>query len=113
VIESNDDSRITVAIQRTFAVTLALPFSVNVHVFLLAPPLEQAPDQITSRSFVARSVIELPTVNDADPVLPTATLMPAGVEIARVCQRGVSRDAGGCTRDAKIVTAHVTPLTPG
>ena len=67
----------------TFAVTLAGPFSVNVHVFVLLPPLEQEPDQTTSRLSVARSVIEVPTVNDADPVLPTATLIPVGVEVTR------------------------------
>ena len=49
----------------TLAVTEALPFSVNVQVFVLLPPLEQAPDQMTSRSFVARSVIAVPTANDA------------------------------------------------
>ena len=53
------------------AVTEALPFNVNVQVFVLLPPLEQAPDQMTSRSFVARSVIAVPTVNDAEPLLPT------------------------------------------
>ena len=75
---------------RTFAVTLAVPFSVNVHVFLLLPPLEQAPDQMTSRLLVALSVIEVPTVNDAEPVLPTATLMPAGVEVTRCPLRPVA-----------------------
>ena len=33
----------------TLAVTDALPVSVNVHVRVLVPPLEQAPDQIASR----------------------------------------------------------------
>ena len=53
------------------------------HVFVLFPPLEHAPDQITSRPFVALNVIDVPVVNDADPVLPTATLMPAGLEVTR------------------------------
>jgi hypothetical protein len=52
---------------------VAFPFSVNVQVLVLFPPLEQAPDQMTSRSLVARSVITVPTVKDADPLLPTAT----------------------------------------
>jgi hypothetical protein len=30
------------------AVTVALPATVNVQVFVLFPPLEQAPDQMTS-----------------------------------------------------------------
>src|SRR5438046_3838189 len=33
----------------TLALTEAAPVRVNVHVFALLPPLEQAPDQITSR----------------------------------------------------------------
>jgi hypothetical protein len=74
----------------TLAVTEALPFNVNVQVFVLLPPLEQAPDQMTSRSFVARSVIAVPTVNDAEPLLPTETLMPAGVEVTRSPPRPVA-----------------------
>jgi len=64
----------------TFAVTVAVPLSVNVHVFVLLPPLEHAPDQIASRPFETLSVIEVPVANDADPVLPTATLIPAGLD---------------------------------
>jgi hypothetical protein len=65
----------------TFAVADALPFKVNVHVFSLFPPLEHAPDQIASRPFEMLSVIDVPAANDADPVLPTATLSPEGVEL--------------------------------
>ncbi len=65
------------------AVTEALPVTVNVHVFALFPPLEHAPDQITSRVLVALSVIDVPVANVAEPVLPTATLIPAGVEVTR------------------------------
>jgi hypothetical protein len=72
------------------AVTDALPFSVNVQVFVLFPPLEQAPDQKTSRSFVARSVIAVPMANDAEPVLPTATLIPVGVDVTRSPLRPVA-----------------------
>ena len=56
---------------------------VNVQVFTLFPPLEHAPDQITSRPFEALNVIEVPVVNDPDPELPTATLMPAGLDVTR------------------------------
>jgi len=65
----------------TFAVTDALAFSVNVHVLVLLPLLEQAPDQIASRPFETLSVMDVPVANDADPVLPTATLTPEGVEL--------------------------------
>ena len=72
------------------AVTAAFASSVNVQVFVLFPPLEQAPDQMTSRLFVALSVIDAPIVNEAEPVLPTATLMPAGVEVTRSPPRPVA-----------------------
>ena len=74
----------------TLALTEAAPVRVNVHVFALLPPLEQAPDQITSRVFVALSVIEVPVVNVAEPVLPTATLIPAGLEVTRSPPRPVA-----------------------
>jgi hypothetical protein len=72
------------------AVTAAFVFNVNVQVFVLFPPLEHAPDQTTSRSFVARSVIDVPAANDAEPLLPTATLMPAGLEVTRSPLRPVA-----------------------
>jgi hypothetical protein len=62
------------------AVTLAAPPSVKVHVRTLLPPLEQAPDQMAERPLVTLSVIEVPTVNDAEELLPVAALMPAGLD---------------------------------
>lgn len=70
--------------------TEAFPLSVKVHVFVLFPPLEQAPDQMTSRLSVALSVIAVPVANDAEPLLPTATLMPVGVEVTRSPLRPVA-----------------------
>ena len=67
----------------TLALTEALPVSVNVHDFTLFPALEQAPDQITSRVFDALSMTDVPVVNVAEPVLPTATLIPTGLEVTR------------------------------
>jgi len=67
----------------TFAVTDAAPVIVNVQLFDLFPPLEQAPDQMASRPFETLSVIAVPVVKDADPVLPTATSIPAGLEVTR------------------------------
>ena len=63
--------------------TVAVPAIVNVHVFVLFPPLEHAPDQIAPRPFVTLRVIEVPVVNDPDPELPTATLIPAGLDVTR------------------------------
>ncbi len=60
------------------ALTDALPFSVNVHVFLLLPPLEHPPDQIASLPFEALKVIDVPEVNDADAVLPALTSKATG-----------------------------------
>jgi hypothetical protein len=65
----------------TLAVTAAVPFSVNVQVLLLLPLLEHAPDQMALRSPETVSVIDVPVENDADAVLPTATLMPDGLEV--------------------------------
>jgi hypothetical protein len=65
------------------AVTEAFAFRVNVHVFVLAPPLEHAPDQIASRPLLTLSVIAVPAVNVADPLEPTVTLMPEGVDVTR------------------------------
>ena len=55
----------------------------NLHVFVLLPLLEHAPDQTASRSLVTLSVIDAPTENDAEPALPTDTLMPAGLDVTR------------------------------
>ena len=85
----------------TLAVTLALAFSVNVQVRVLLPPLEHAPDQTASRPFETLSVIELPTANDADPVLPTLTLIPAGLDVTRSPLRPVA------------VTVNVAPCVAG
>jgi len=74
----------------TLAVTDASPASVNVHDFVLFPALEHAPDQIPSRPFEIVSVIDVPVVNGADPVPPTATLIPAGLEVTRSPLRPVA-----------------------
>lgn len=60
--------------------TDALALMVNVQVFVLMPPLEQAPDQTTSRPLDTFNVTEVPLANDAVPVLPVDTLIPAGVD---------------------------------
>lgn len=67
----------------TLALTDALPLIVNVQLLVLLPPLEQAPDQITSRPFEALSEIDVPVANAAEPLPPTATLIPAGLDVIR------------------------------
>ena len=63
--------------------TEAAPFNVKVQLRCLFPPLEQAPDQIASRPFDTLSVIDVPVANDAEPLLPVETLMPAGLDVIR------------------------------
>ena len=56
----------------------------------MSPPLEQAPDQMASRPLETLSVIDVPLANGADPVLPTETLIPAGLETTRSPLRPVA-----------------------
>jgi hypothetical protein len=74
-----------------------------VHVFVLFPPLEHAPDQIASRPFVTVNWIDAPALNVADPLEPTATLMPAGADVTRSPLRPV----------AETVNVAVPPLAAG
>ena len=117
----------------------ALAFSVNVQVRLFSPPLEHAPDQIASRPFETLRVMDVLTLNDALPVLPTGTLMPAGVESTRspllplavtvnvaVCPGGFTVSAvdrvtplyvadsvtGVDSPTLAVVTLNVVPLAP-
>jgi hypothetical protein len=72
------------------AVTDALLFKVKRQVLVLLPPLEQAPDQMASRPLVTLNVIDVPVANDAEPVLPTATLIPDGLDVTRSPLRPVA-----------------------
>lgn len=74
----------------TLAVTVAFPLNVNVQVLVLLPLLEHAPDQTTLRPLVALNVIVIGAGNEADPLLPTATLMLAGLEVTEVPLRPVA-----------------------
>jgi hypothetical protein len=60
-----------------------VPPIVKVHEVLFDPPVEQLPDQIAERPVVTVSVIEVPIANDAEPLLPVGTLMPAGLDDTR------------------------------
>jgi hypothetical protein len=97
----------------TLAATVALPVIVNVQVLVLSPPLEQAPDQMASRPFVTLNVIDVLAAKLAEPVLPTGTLMPAGLDVTRSPLRpvavtvSVALAAGGFT---VTVADRVTPL---
>src|SRR6185312_3523394 len=98
----------------TFASTDELEFSVRVQLFALLPPLEHAPDQIADRPFETVRVILVPGLNDAEPVLATGALIPAGLDVTRspclpptVTLSGtVATGAGGFTVS---VAERVTP----
>ena len=85
---------------------------VKVQVLVLLPPLEHAPDQITSRPLVALSVTDVPLANGAEAVLPTETLIPVGLEVTRSPLRpvavtvNVTFAAGGVTVSTAVL---VTP----
>ena len=67
---------------------MVLPVSMNVQVLLA--PLVHPPDQTAFRPFETVSVIAVPVVNGAGMVLPTATLIPAGLEVTRCPLRPVA-----------------------
>lgn len=63
---------------------------VKVQVLVLLPPLEHAPDQMASRPLLTPKAIELLVAKLDDWVLPTATLIPAGLEVIRSPLRPVA-----------------------
>jgi hypothetical protein len=92
---------------------VAFPLNVNVHVFVLLPLLEQAPDQIASRPFVTLSVIDVPVPKDAVPVAPTLTSMPAGLDVTRSPLRplAVTVNVAACDGGFTVsVAVRDTPL---
>ena len=60
-----------------------MALALKVQLVRLLPLLEHAPDQIALRPFETLSVIELPAGNEAVALLPTGTLMPAGLDVIR------------------------------
>ena len=100
----------------TFAVTDAAALTVSVQLFVLLPPLEHAPLQMASRPLDTVSVTLVPVVNDACPLLPTATLIPAGDDEIRSPLRPVADTVsvtvcGGGGADVTVRPAvRTTPL---
>ena len=89
------------------------------HVLCFAPALEQAPDQIASRPLATLSVIDVPVANDADPLLPTLTLIPVGLDVTRSPLRPLAvtvsvafcgGGGGGAAGDTVRVAVLVPPL---
>ena len=67
----------------TFALTDALPVKVNVQLAVLSAVV-QAPVQNAVRPPETLSVTAPFAGNEADPVLPTGTLIPAGLEVTLI-----------------------------
>jgi len=98
----------------TFAVTDEFAFNVSVQVLVLAPLLEHAPLQMASRPLVMLSVTAVPGANCAVPVLPVATLRPAGFDTTRSPLRPPAVTAsdmvlGATTGFSVKVAERVTP----
>jgi hypothetical protein len=67
----------------TLALTEAALFATNVQLVVFLPALEHAPDQMALRPLATVNVMDVPVANGADPLLPTVTLSPAGVDTMR------------------------------
>jgi hypothetical protein len=77
-----------------------LAFNVNVQLRRLFPLLEQAPENTASRPFETVRVIDVPLANAADPLLPTDTLIPAGLDVIRSPLRPVALTVSVADPDA-------------
>jgi hypothetical protein len=64
-----------------FAVTELTALRVKVQLGVLAPALLQAPDQTALRPLETVSLMEVPLLKRALPVIPTVATRPAGVEV--------------------------------
>jgi hypothetical protein len=98
----------------TFAVTDEFAFKVSVQLMVLAPLLEQAPPQIATRPLATLSVTTVPGASCVLPVLPVATLRPAGFETTRSPPRPPAVTASDIVDDAATgfsvnVAERVTP----
>ena len=95
-----------------------MPLIVNVQLVVLLPPLEQAPDHIALRPLETLSLTDVPTGNDADPLLPVVTLTPVGVEVTRSPLRplavtvSVADCGGGGGGEAELTVRVAVFVTP-
>jgi hypothetical protein len=80
---------------------------------VLFPPLEQAPDQIASRPFETLRVMDVPFPNDADPDVPTITLMPAGLDVIRSPLRPLAVTVSVAACEGGFTVSVVVRVTRG
>ena len=85
---------------------------VNVQVLAFLPALEHAPDQTASRPLLTLSATLLLTANPADCVLPTATSMPAGLELMRSPARPVALSVNVAALAAGFSISAAVRVTP-
>src|SRR5262249_51068843 len=104
-------TRRSAALYWTFAVSELAAFSVKVQVGLFTPPLLHTPDQITDRPLVALRVMVVPTEKLAEPVVPTGTFSPAGVERTRSPARPMAVRVSSAVAGATPQT-FATPAPP-
>ena len=88
------------------------PVIVKVHVLVLLPPLEHAPDHTASRPFVTLSVTASPVENEAEPLDPTATLIPAGFDVTRSPDRPVAVSVSVAVCDAGVTVRAAVRVDP-
>jgi hypothetical protein len=95
------------------AVTLAAPFSVKVQAVLFP---EHAPDQTADLPPETESVMLVPDANDACAELPTATWIPAGLEVTvwplRPVAETVRTTVGGGGGAAGFTNSGASCCTP-
>src|SRR5262249_29061284 len=95
----------------TVAVSELAAFRVKVQLRVLAPALLHTPDQITDRPWVALRVMLVPTGKLAEPVVPTGTLTPAGVEMTFTPARPVAVTVSVAVAGA-VPQTFTTPAPP-
>ena len=86
-------------------------FKVKVQLRVLAPALLHTPDQITDRPWVALRVMLVPTGKLAEPVVPTGTFTPAGLETTLTPARPVAVTVSVAVAGA-VPQTFVTPAPP-
>jgi hypothetical protein len=99
------------------ALTVDAAFRVKVQLVVLLLPLEQAPDQTALRPFDTDRVTLVPTLKDAEPLLPVVTLIPAGLDVIRSPLRPVAFTVrvavcGGGGDDADVTVRVAVFLMP-
>lgn len=79
---------------------------------VLLPALEHAPDHTADRPFVTLSVTACPVLNEAEPLDPTATLIPAGLDDTCSPDRPVAVTVSVAPCDAGVTVRAAVRVDP-